>query len=1237
MLHKFTSQIFRNIVVVGPLTANLLHRNPHWSFWRNLNSIGWTKNQEHKWILRLAKRSVGSAEGEEGAGRKKKDASPKKNRTKKVRNADKKGKEELASAKEHTSSESTGPIEEQQAFVKEHPSSKEPDQNSTKEEYIRDTKQRIISSWRYIYYEAKKLHKKKYRFRKIREARAAAEEKARRDAGFEKIRIFGPNPYELVGHILSDVSKRKEQIEKFMEQEKALRKEENLLSGIVDYSYSILFGGVISDFLSNKFYVIQDIEYFFARINQKNRGSEYSDYALLSQELYMTSLLYAFMNAQRDRLRKEKNRYSKDQKERIDPKDEDKSITKDDSSKDQKERIDPKDEDKSITKDDSSKDQKERIDPKDEDKSKTKDDSSKDQKERIDPKDEDKSKTKDGGPGKGKRKGKKGKNNGGDAGAPLSDSPKDEDKSKTKDGGPGKGKRKGKKGKNNGGDGGDGGDAGAPLSDSPKVDSDYPLEDPWDVPPYPKDDSYYPNPKDDSDYPNPKDDSDDSDDSDNPLEGLDFPFDHQDTDWDYTERDCDDQYCDLNDRDISLETEAYIQERYESVLKSIEEYKIKNRYESFSYKKYSDPAEYSEPTKDFPDQDQEGSKNFAHLWVQCENCYGINYKKYFFQTKLNICEHCGSHLKMSSSERIDLPVDPGTWVPMDEDMISTDPIEFDRNTTKIIIPPIEFDRNPTKIIIPPNKEEEADDTNKDLFCHCKCNCNKKSCKKDQSSAFCNNNRLFTENHKKEFQFNICLCDCEKSKKEFQCHEKNCQCDKSKKEFHCHEKNCQCHEKNCQCHETNCQCHETNCQCHETNCQCHETNCQCHICLCDCEKSNKTNCQCHKINGIDLGTNGKPFGTTPKTKIHVYSNGDSHAGIKSDDTQNPIALYSTNTADHINMESAESDKGNSKSESDEGNSKYESDEGNSKSESDEGNSKSESDEGNSKYESDEGNSKSEEDEGNSKSEEDEGNSKSEEDEGNSKSEEDEGNSKSESSKGNYNKEYKDKGYYNSESSKGNNKEEDLDDSTGGDGSEEKDYKARLHSYQEETGLTEAIQTGTGQLKGIPVAIGVMDFQFIGGSMGSVVGEKITRLIEYATKNFLPVILVCASGGARMQEGSLSLMQMAKISAALHRHQTNKKLLYISILTTPTTGGVTASFGMLGDLNFAEPNADIAFAGKRVIEQTLNLTVPEGIQTAENLFQKGLLDLIVPRNILKNLISELLKLHAVNKNQVEHQGE
>nr|UWV19153.1 acetyl-CoA carboxylase carboxyltransferase beta subunit [Padbruggea filipes] len=194
------------------------------------------------------------------------------------------------------------------------------------------------------------------------------------------------------------------------------------------------------------------------------------------------------------------------------------------------------------------------------------------------------------------------------------------------------------------------------------------------------------------------------------------------------------------------------------------------------------------------------------------------------------------------------------------------------------------------------------------------------------------------------------------------------------------------------------------------------------------------------------------------------------------------------------------------------------------------------------------------------------------------------------------------------------------------SEEEPYKNRIDSYQKKTGLTEAVQTGTGQLNGIPVAIGIMDFQFMGGSMGSVVGEKITRLIEYATNQFLPLILVCASGGARMQEGSLSLMQMAKISSALYDYQINKKLFYVSILTSPTTGGVTASFGMLGDIIIAEPNAYIAFAGKRVIEQTLNKEVPEGSQSAEFLFQKGLFDSIVPRNTLKEVLSELFQLHA-----------
>nr|YP_010032179.1 acetyl-CoA carboxylase beta subunit [Catalpa fargesii]QNN00563.1 acetyl-CoA carboxylase carboxyltransferase beta subunit [Catalpa fargesii f. duclouxii]QOW07269.1 acetyl-CoA carboxylase beta subunit [Catalpa fargesii]QQW52171.1 acetyl-CoA carboxylase carboxyltransferase beta subunit [Catalpa fargesii] len=199
-----------------------------------------------------------------------------------------------------------------------------------------------------------------------------------------------------------------------------------------------------------------------------------------------------------------------------------------------------------------------------------------------------------------------------------------------------------------------------------------------------------------------------------------------------------------------------------------------------------------------------------------------------------------------------------------------------------------------------------------------------------------------------------------------------------------------------------------------------------------------------------------------------------------------------------------------------------------------------------------------------------------------------------------------------------------------------YKDRIDSYRRTTGLNEAVQTGVGQLNGIPVAIGVMEFEFMGGSMGSAVGEKITRLIEYATNQFLPLIIVCASGGARMQEGSLSLMQMAKISSALYDYQSNKKLFYVSILTSPTTGGVTASFGMLGDIIIAEPNCYIAFAGKRVIEQTLKQTVPEGSQEAENLFQKGLLDLIVPRKLLKGVLSELLKLHdffPLNSNSIK----
>nr|QYB20945.1 acetyl-CoA carboxylase carboxyltransferase beta subunit [Athrotaxis laxifolia]BBN66338.1 acetyl-CoA carboxylase beta subunit [Athrotaxis laxifolia] len=192
-------------------------------------------------------------------------------------------------------------------------------------------------------------------------------------------------------------------------------------------------------------------------------------------------------------------------------------------------------------------------------------------------------------------------------------------------------------------------------------------------------------------------------------------------------------------------------------------------------------------------------------------------------------------------------------------------------------------------------------------------------------------------------------------------------------------------------------------------------------------------------------------------------------------------------------------------------------------------------------------------------------------------------------------------------------------------EEQSYQDYNTSYQEETGLPDAIQTGIGEINGFTVALGVMDFQFMGGSMGSVVGEKITRLIQYATENFLPVILVCASGGARMQEGSFSLMQMNKIAAVLHTHQKEKNLLYISVLTSPTTGGVTASFGMLANVTIVEPNAYIAFAGKRVIEQTLNQIVDDEDQISDSLFDFGMFDSMVPRALLKNVLSETIELY------------
>lgn len=188
-----------------------------------------------------------------------------------------------------------------------------------------------------------------------------------------------------------------------------------------------------------------------------------------------------------------------------------------------------------------------------------------------------------------------------------------------------------------------------------------------------------------------------------------------------------------------------------------------------------------------------------------------------------------------------------------------------------------------------------------------------------------------------------------------------------------------------------------------------------------------------------------------------------------------------------------------------------------------------------------------------------------------------------------------------------------------------YPDRLQEARSKSGEREAVVTGTGHLGGVDVAIGVMDFFFMGGSMGSVVGEKLTRLIERAGRDRLPLILVAASGGARMQEGTLSLMQMAKTGAALNRFS-RRGGLYLSVLTDPTTGGVTASFAMLGDLIVAEPRALIGFTGRRVIEQTIRQKLPEDFQTAEYLLSHGLIDLIVPRSQLRSTLGRLLAMHG-----------
>jgi acetyl-CoA carboxylase carboxyl transferase subunit beta len=187
---------------------------------------------------------------------------------------------------------------------------------------------------------------------------------------------------------------------------------------------------------------------------------------------------------------------------------------------------------------------------------------------------------------------------------------------------------------------------------------------------------------------------------------------------------------------------------------------------------------------------------------------------------------------------------------------------------------------------------------------------------------------------------------------------------------------------------------------------------------------------------------------------------------------------------------------------------------------------------------------------------------------------------------------------------------------------KAYKARLKEYQKRTGARDAVVVVEGTIEERPVVLAVMNYEFMGGSMGSVVGEKITRAAERALESGRALVVVSASGGARMQEGVLSLMQMAKISAALAR-LSEAALPYVSILTDPTTGGVTASFAMLGDLNIAEPGALIGFAGPRVIQQTIREKLPEGFQRSEFLLEHGFLDLVVDRARLKSTVARCLR--------------
>nr|WRP99073.1 acetyl-CoA carboxylase carboxyltransferase beta subunit [Amorphophallus paeoniifolius] len=557
---------------------------------------------------------------------------------------------------------------------------------------------------------------------------------------------------------------------------------------------------------------------------------------------------------------------------------------------------------------------------------------------------------------------------------------------------------------------------------------------------------------------------------------------------------------------------------------------------------YSDSYVYSFICTDFDrprPKDFDINRPFKHLWVMCEKCYRSNYKK-FFKSRLNICEGCGYHLKMSSSDRIEFLIDPGTWDPLDESMVPTDPIEFDSEEEPygdhIDSYHIYSDGNSIIVILVDSDNKDHIDSDGDHI--------------DSDSDHIDSDHIDSDGD--------------------------------------------------------------------------------HI---DSDSDH--------IDSDHIDSDGDHIDS-----YHIYSDGNRIIVIlvDSDDKDHIDSYHIDSDGDHIDSDSDHIDSDHIDSDSDHIDSYHiDSDGDHIDSDSDHIDSDhidSDSDHIDSDHiDSDGDHIDSDSDHIDSDHIDSDGD--------HIDSDSDHIDSDHIDSDGDHidsdpidsdrdpifsDPIDSDRDPIDSDEdpifSDPIDSDEDpiFSDPIDSDEDHIDPYGDYIDSCQIKTGLTDAVQTGIGQLNGIPIAIGVMDFEFMGGSMGSVVGEKITRLIEYATNQSLPVIIVCASGGARMQEGSLSLMQMAKISSALYNYQLNKKLFYVSILTSPTTGGVTASFGMLGNIIIAEPQAYIAFAGKRVIEQTLNKTVPEGSQEAEYSFYKGLVDPIVPRNLLKGVLGELFQLHG-----------